>query len=836
MPYATTLRRSDKPRSGIALGGIGSGGIELRQDGVFHNWHIFNNEPFAPGPRHPFYEDGLLFFVVRYQVEGEHPRLKLLQIEAGYQVAAIESHPAAYIFPWLSGVERIEYRAAFPFAWLRFHDSQMPFDVELEAFSPFIPHDVKDSSLPAVIFNFKIVSRSRKPVDVMLMASLRNSAGYDQPARTYRTTIGRGPDHRSLELGCTDLDPASPACGTLALASLDPGSTHYAGWDHNHPYYETCLRSRQLPDLDDTPARNTPDPQTGRPRPASRCFATLAASRRLAPRSRFEHTFLFAWHFPNLYSEPRPGAPARLVGNYYNNFFPAAAGVADYLRHNLAGLQARTRRFHDDFYASSAPACLLDQVNSHLNTFVSSAWLTRDGTFGILEGLTGEKTWGLLATMDVALYGGVSHLMLFPELDRNMLRAHARLQADYGGINHTLTRNFDFPDAVDRSRGRLDLPAQFAILCLRNAFCCDDPDFLGEMWPHVRRALDYVLRERDANRDGLPDMTGIMCSYDNFPMYGVSSYIGSLWLSALAHAVRAAQALGDAQAEAKYAEVWKRAGASFQEKLWNGKYFRLYNDDPPTAVEKAAGGVGEHDPVDEGCMTDQLIGQWCNHLTGLGDLVGRAQRLSAYRAILEGSFDPQYGLRNCHWPGDGWLHDVHPEWWVDQANTCWSGVELAFAAALLYDGLPRQALRLVENVDRRYRALGLYFDHQEWGGHYYRPMAAWGLVNALLGLSIDRGRFRFEPRLPGGRLRLFFCTPGGWGHYTHDRTRGRIRLSVSAGELACRELAFAGWKGKARARLQGRTVAAGSGSGELRFGFDPILVLRAGQSLDILIT
>ncbi|MBI4926796.1 MAG: hypothetical protein HY835_03445 [Anaerolineae bacterium] len=833
MPYNNSITRSCKPRSGVSLGGIGTGGVELRQDGIFYNWHIFNNEPFATGPRLPFYEDSLLFLVVRYQEQGKPPQMKLLQVEQGYQVAGIASHPASYIFPWLSGVERIDYRASFPFTWLTFSDPEMPFVVELEAFSPFIPHDVRNSSLPAVVFNVRVTAKSSQPVDVTLIASMRNCAGYDQPVKTYRTQIFREGDVLACEMDCTDLDERLSSAGSMALASLSPASSYYTGWEHNHPYYETVLRSRTLPDFDDTPGRNPRNPHTGVPESQPRCFGSLARAHTLEPGSHFEHTFLFTWYFPNLYSEKRGDVEAQLVGNAYCNSFAGAAQVARYVRENLTDLESRTRAFLSQFYDSSAPAYVLDQINSQLNTFVSSAWLTADGNFGILEGVTGERMWGSLATIDVALYGGVAHLMLFPELDQQMLRDHARLQADYGGINHTLTRNFAYPDAVDRRRGRLDLPAEFVLMCLRNFFFTHDLAFLRDMWPHITCAIEYVLRERDANGDGLPDMTGIMCSYDNFPMYGVSAYLSSLWISALAHTIQAAQALEDYAAVARYSEVFERARQAFEAKLWNGRYYRLYNDDPPTVVEQAIGGVGEHAPLDEGCMTDQLLGQWCNHLTGLGDLVPQERRIAAYRAILDGSYCPGGGLRNCHWPGDDWLHPVHPDWWVDQANTYWSGVELAFAGALFYEGLAAEALRLIKDVDDRYRKLGLYFDHQEWGGHYYRPMAAWGLLNAMLGLSIGQGVYRFAPQLPGDRLRLFFTWTEGSGHYNQQRAKGRVRLDVDSGQITLRELLLAGWTGKAEAWLDRRKVAVSTGSGEVRFSFDPPLTLTAGQSLQV---
>lgn len=137
--YTATMQREDKPRSGVALGGIGTGGIELRKDGVFTNWHIFNNLPFGSGAKLPFAEDSLLFFVVRYQIPGQPARMKILQIDSGYSVAAIPNH--YYIFPWLTGVDRIEYRARFPFVWMRFLDEEMPFVIDMEAFSSFIPLD-----------------------------------------------------------------------------------------------------------------------------------------------------------------------------------------------------------------------------------------------------------------------------------------------------------------------------------------------------------------------------------------------------------------------------------------------------------------------------------------------------------------------------------------------------------------------------------------------------------------------------------------------------------------------------------------------------------------------
>ncbi len=131
MPVSVTTHRSQLPRSGMALGGIGTGGFEVRQDGGFANWQIFNNRPLFTGERLPFNPKQMLFFVLRVQVENEDPRLVLLQIEDGQGAAGIDHHEFQYIFPWLRGVDVIRLRASVPFADLEFEQAGLPLVVEL---------------------------------------------------------------------------------------------------------------------------------------------------------------------------------------------------------------------------------------------------------------------------------------------------------------------------------------------------------------------------------------------------------------------------------------------------------------------------------------------------------------------------------------------------------------------------------------------------------------------------------------------------------------------------------------------------------------------------------
>lgn len=832
MSIKATMELKHRPRSGMALGGVGSGWFELRHDGRFYNWSILNNEPYGTGPRLGAIGENALFFLVRYEVKGEQPRIKILEIPDRHNVAAQSSQLFSY--PFITGIERIGYDASFPFSRLRFTDGEMPLVIEMEAFSPFIPHDVKNSSLPAAVFNFKITSTSARPVRVELIGSFENMIGHDISRKRFTGRVDRGAGHTMLEVGAELVDPAHDTWGTQAFSLLDCDGTFYMGWDHRHPCWEHVIEKAGLPNIDDVANRNYgKDPETGGKLARGAMRSLLAVSRELKPKAATTHTFLYTWFVPNRYAgmthkRKEQGATLderRLEGYYYANFFSSAADVALYVRDDLDGLTARTRRFQRDFFDSTAPAFVLDQINSHLNTFLTSAWLTKAADFGIQEGMTDDRNWGPLATIDVSMYGAVPIAALFPGLEQNTMRAHGRLQRPNGEIGHGIDRNFGMIDTHEAVHSRLDLPSQFVLLALRGYFWTSDMGYLREMWPHVTRALEYVLRERDANGDLLPDMGGAMCSYDNFPMYGAASFVASLWLAALAHAVTAAKALGDNEAVTRYSGILEKARAVFEEKLWKKNYYILYND--------LGGPKGD---TDEGCLTDQIIGQWAMHLSGLGYLLDRRRVRTALAQILKRN-SRYWGLRNCTWPGDTFVMPVAPSNWGDQGNTCWSGTELCFASFLMFEGLVDEALAVIRHVDDRYRREGLYFDHQEFGGHYFRPMGSWAIVNAMLGLELHDGRLTFAPRLKGNSQRLFFAVPHATGHYTRKSAGGKttVTLSISTGEVNCREMVF-GLQGGTLRKVAVKAPAACEHSirkGNLVVEFAEPVTLKAGEKVTV---
>jgi non-lysosomal glucosylceramidase len=816
----------------MALGGIGTGGFEIRQDGGFTNWSLFNNAPRFAGAPCPHHAKHSFFFKLWVRVENENPRLVLLQIEDSHSIATMEHHEAQYIFPWLSGVDTIRTTASFPFADLEFEQDGLPLRVSLRAWSPFIPGNVKDSALPVALFDIDIRSTSNRPVDVQVLAVLRNSVAYDQPQRLYRNTRVRDCTFSGILCDASSALPEAATTGTLCLASHSENSTAYMGWEHPHPYYERCLREFPLPEYDDTEGRNSLDKTTGKKRADPRCFVTLAAHGRLENRDdTFRRTFALAWHFPNNYAKSQddiragyledatfpcqgkqggagavPHAsterPSRLEGHYYSEFFDSAEAVARYALSEQSRLLRETAAFHRTFFDSSLPGFVLDQVNSQLNTLRTSTWLTRTRMFGVLEGLNPSQSFAGIATTDVAMYGQIAASLLFPELDRMTIDLWTKFQNANGSVIHSVSCNSATISPGEADGHRLDMPGQYVFMALRGALWSGDADYLSRIWPHAKRALAYVLRERDRNVDHLPDMEGIMCSYDNFPMFGVAPYVVTQWLAAVSLALTAAKRLGDDAFVSEYANFYEKGRATLELTTWNGRYFNLSSNPQP------------QDPDGHlGCLTDQIIGDGFVRQLGLPPIIDPVKAHTALHTILEMNYKTDQGLRNCQWPGDTFLHDVAPDCWVDQANTCWTGVELNFAAQLYYAGLSENAEQVIRNVDERHRRWGMVWDHQEFGGHYFRPLSALAIPNAFLGLSYDGESLRIAPAraLPVGRWCVLL--PGAYG--TYFQTADGARLEIKAGEVRAStieipsdgEVSLIGITGLYKAcKIEGRTV------------------------------
>ena len=143
---------------GMPVGGIGAGQVYLLGDGRLGCWQIFNGRYFsgtggtsyARRVQEAHVEQG---FAVVVESGGE-TRLKKLNREDFPDVAFTGEYP----------IGRVNYR-----------DDGFPVRVDMEAFSPFIPLNDEDSTLPATVFHITLENRSDQPVKAGVLAWLENA-------------------------------------------------------------------------------------------------------------------------------------------------------------------------------------------------------------------------------------------------------------------------------------------------------------------------------------------------------------------------------------------------------------------------------------------------------------------------------------------------------------------------------------------------------------------------------------------------------------------------------------------------------------------------------------
>jgi len=150
---------------GMPCGGIGSGQLYLCGDGTLGSWQIFNNAKsnWVSDTRATYAHRGIA-----------------KPVEQGFAVA-VRQGPEAPSIKRLSREDfaEVEFRGEYPICTVRYGEPGYPVKVELEAFSPFIPLNAKDSGLPATVFHITVENTSSIAVVASVLGWLENAVCLD---------------------------------------------------------------------------------------------------------------------------------------------------------------------------------------------------------------------------------------------------------------------------------------------------------------------------------------------------------------------------------------------------------------------------------------------------------------------------------------------------------------------------------------------------------------------------------------------------------------------------------------------------------------------------------
>ena len=152
----TVYRGAELEKIGMPIGGLTSGQLYLGGDGKLWHWGIFNHAQGTGdgGYAHP-----------------PHPDYPLSQ-GFGIRLAG----PSEGVLHTLdhAGFRDITFNGEYPLGKVQYRDPGVPLAISLEAFSPFIPLNTDDSSLPATVLQFKLKNTGEEKVEGTLLGWLQN--------------------------------------------------------------------------------------------------------------------------------------------------------------------------------------------------------------------------------------------------------------------------------------------------------------------------------------------------------------------------------------------------------------------------------------------------------------------------------------------------------------------------------------------------------------------------------------------------------------------------------------------------------------------------------------
>ncbi|MFC7405520.1 GH116 family glycosyl-hydrolase [Georgenia alba] len=813
----------------LPLGGIGTGNVAVCADGALRQWQLHNignhrgDLPWS-------------FFALR--VQRHEPPLNDVRIlqappaDLDRPAPLVTDHevPAWQrdLLARFGGVRGTTFRGTYPFAAVDY-DLDAPVDVRMEAFTPLVPLDVDRSSLPAAMFTFTLTNTGDIPLGVWLGAAMQNPVGLDgttAPDGVRAAGYGGNTNRVRREDGWTSLvmenaglDPLAPGAGQAVLTCDTPYTVALPQWVEAGEFL-SFLRSRSpyadRPRLDAT--SYAADHQAGAPvgavgpSPAGQTWnGGLAAPLRLAPGETATVRYALTWHFPNRYvnfhqfGPPNPQwGPTRFwLGNHYTTRYRDAEGVAARLRTEWEDLERDSRAWTDVLAGSGLGDDAVEHLAAQAAVLRSpTCFRTADGAFFGFEGVNGASTTGHAGDVGGSCPLNCTHVWnyaqalaaLFPELERSMRDTELDvLQAPDGSVPHRVISPTYLPQLWGKPIGGPDTPALDGMLGvllktyreLRSGAV--DLDWLAARWSRLVRLLEHVRAGWDPEGTGV--LRGIQPSTHDIDLRGVNTFMGTYWLAALRAVEEMARLRGEDHLAAEVRALFERGSAAYDEQLFTGEYYRQVLE------------PGEPDEFQwgEGCLSDQLIGQWWAHELDLGHLLPADHVRTALRSVvrhnLRSGFDgfehtyrvfadrDDTGLLVCSWPTGG-----RPEVPTRYADEVWTGTEQQVAALCLREGLEDEAWAILEGLWRRYdgRRRNPY-NHIECGDHYVRSMSGWSVLHAWTGRAWDAVSGTLSLREPAPGERLPVLTGTGWG-YARRRDDGETELVTVGGDPGVRSL------------------------------------------------
>src|SRR5580704_5230754 len=224
---------------GMPVGGICAGQLYLRGDGSLAEWGIFNVDRFTG-----------------YGDDCYRTYTPPSPVQQGFGVVAVTPQGGKTSYRTLDkrGFSRIEFAGEYPIGKVHYRGNETdpwPVDISLEAFSPFIPLDARESGIPGTILRYRVRNTSHSPVDLSFGSWIQNPVGQRHKGRYTAVRQNRAvhtPGLASLLMSIREAPQPAAAESREPEIFADFESGGYANWKKTGTAFGDTPATGTLPD------------------------------------------------------------------------------------------------------------------------------------------------------------------------------------------------------------------------------------------------------------------------------------------------------------------------------------------------------------------------------------------------------------------------------------------------------------------------------------------------------------------------------------------------------------------------------------------------------------
>lgn len=717
----------------LPIGGIGTGTVSLGGRGNLQDWEIMGRP--AKGFNPSSGRETSAFFTLFTDIDGKKD-LRLLEGPVPFymyegQTGAIASNHG------LPRFNNVSFETAYPFGQVNLSTPQIPIDVRIKAFNPLIPGDVDNSSIPMAIIDFELTNTSNKEVSFSICGTMQNFIGEDgtvKKAGNNTNTFRKKNQFSGIFFSSEMEDKTIDQWGEMAMVTASEGDISYRTswlpikWGSSIlDFWDDLSKDGKLDNRSDT--------LTNRP------MASLAVSNILPANGKKTIRFLITWYFPN-----RTAWSTEPLKNYYATKYDGAWDVLLKTVPRLSYLEKKTVEFVDAFCSSELPLVIKEAALFNVSTLrTQTCFRLSDGNFFAWEGCNDKAG---------CCFGSCTHVwnyetaiaFLFGDLAKNQRNLEFGLATNDIGL-----MSFRVKLPLDKIATWAKVAADGQMGCVMKLYrewqLSGDSDFFKTLYPKAKSALSYAWIKGgwDGDQDGV--MEGVQHNTMDVEYYGPNPQMTIWYLGALRAMEEMAIFMKDKEMSLKCRKLFTSGSKWIDENLFNGEYYIQKvivpkKEDIP--VEQLVG-MGSKDygnpdyQLGEGCLVDQLVGQYLAHVCGLGYLVKKENVAKTLQSIMKYNYVDNlsdhfncfrsYALGNEAALLMASYPKSRPKDPFPYFTEVMTGFEYTAAIGMLYEGQTEDGLKCITNIRDRYDGQKRSpFDEAECGHHYGRAMASWSAI------------------------------------------------------------------------------------------------------------